>query len=109
MSRAFFIFNTIVLIRIGFKCIKMSRLILCLSLILLKSCSSVDNKSSFVFDSESIFTAEQKTQFDSLFRGHEKRTSNEIVIVTTPNYSPDSNIVFYSVNFLRNHGIGKKI
>jgi uncharacterized protein len=86
----------------------MSRLILCLSLVFFKSCSFDDTKKSFVFDNENIFTAEQKIQFDSLFRGHEKRTSNEIVIVTTPNYSPDTNIVFYSVNFLRNHGVGKK-
>jgi len=40
----------------------------------------------FVYDHEHVFTPEQVQQLDTLFRGHELRTSNEIVLVTTNSY-----------------------
>jgi uncharacterized protein len=75
-----------------------------------QSCSQKKQKerTSFVFDNENIFSSAQINQFDTLLRGHEKRTSNEIVIVTTAGYGIDTNIVFYTVNFLSNNNIGKK-
>jgi uncharacterized protein len=39
---------------------------------------------------------------------HEAETSNEIVLVTTDTYFPDTSILFYSVNFGRSYGVGKK-
>jgi uncharacterized protein len=63
---------------------------------------------TFVFDYEGILTDVQEHQFDSLFRTHEKKTSNEIILVTTPTYEPDSDIVSYSLNFFNRNKIGKK-
>jgi uncharacterized protein len=62
----------------------------------------------FVYDNESILTLDQSKQFDSLFRGHEKRTTNEIVLVTTSNYGKFDNQLLFSVDFGRKYGIGKK-
>jgi uncharacterized protein len=75
-----------------------------------QSCSPQKQKerTSFVFDDENIFSPTQINQFDTLLKGHERRTSNEIVIVTTADYGIDTSILFYSVNFLRNNNIGKE-
>ena len=61
----------------------------------------------FVYDTENILTKDQSIQFENLFSGHEKKTTNEIVLVTTPSYNPDETILFYSVRFLREHSVGK--
>jgi uncharacterized membrane protein YgcG len=57
--------------------------------LMILSCSlTSENKKTetFVFDNEKILTVEQSRQLDSIYRGHEKRTTNEIVLVTTPDY-----------------------
>lgn len=45
----------------------------------------------FVFDNENCLTAEEEQRLDTLFRGHELRTTNEIALITTPDYhgAPD--------------------
>jgi len=81
-----------------------------ISYLLTLSCSSTTPKKkleTFVFDNEKILTIEQSKQLDSIFREHEKRTTNEIVIVTTPDYGLFENVVDFSVNFGKKHGIGK--
>ncbi len=40
----------------------------------------------FIFDHEDAFNTEEETRLDTLFRGHELRTTNEIVLVTTESY-----------------------
>ena len=40
----------------------------------------------FVFDGENSLSAEEEMRLDTLFRGHELRTTNEIVLITTPDY-----------------------
>ena len=84
--------------------------ILCLiSVLLFFSCSvTTENKTkTFVFDNEKILTAEQINELDALYRAHEKRTSNEIVLVTTPDYGEFTNNVDYSVDFGNKLKIGK--
>jgi uncharacterized protein len=61
-----------------------------------------------VFDYQHELTREQANKFDSLFKLHEIKTDNEIALVITDNYGSDKNILFYSVNFGRQNGIGKK-
>ena len=73
---------------------------------LLSSCQQ--KKITFVYDNERILTKEQSNLFEKLFSDHEKKTTNEIVLVTTPNYHPDTSIESYSLRFLREHGIGKQ-
>lgn len=78
------------------------------SSLLLFSCNTEKENTTWVLDNERILTLEQTVKFDSLFKDHERKTSNEIVLVTTPGYGSDSSILFYSVAFFRKHRIGKK-
>ena len=81
-----------------------------ISYLLTLSCSSTTQKKkleTFVFDNEKILTIEQSKQLDSIFKEHEKRTTNEIIIVTTPDYGLFGNVVDFSVDFGKKHGIGK--
>ena len=78
-----------------------------LSLVLHFSCNS-NKKGIWVRDSEHDLTPDQITQLDSFYKSHEKKTTNEIALVTTPDYGKDSTILFFAVNFLRNYGVGKK-
>lgn len=45
----------------------------------------------FVYDNENCLAAEEEQRLDTLFRGHELRTTNEIALITTPDYhgAPD--------------------
>jgi uncharacterized protein len=61
-----------------------------------------------VFDKEHDLTPGQTTTLDSLYRSHEKKTTNEIALVTTYDFGVDSSILVYAVHFLRNNGVGKK-
>ena len=63
---------------------------------------------SWIFDYENDLTQNQRNMLDSLYIAHEKKTTNEIALVTTSNYGSDTNILFFAVNFGREHGVGKK-
>lgn len=82
-------------------------LVLCVYLIYSQTIQ-VNEKTPFVYDQENDLTEAQERRFDSLFHAHEKRTSNEIVLVTTANYGDEENMLMYSVNFGDKHGVGKK-
>ena len=71
------------------------------------SCNS-NKKGIWVRDSEHDLTPDQIAQLDSLYKSHEKKTTNEIALVTTPDYGKDSTILFFAVNFLRYYGVGRK-
>lgn len=62
----------------------------------------------WVLDNEKILTNEQISRLDSLFKAHEKKTTNEIALVTTADYGSDTSIFFFGLHFARKHGIGKK-
>lgn len=64
--------------------------------------------SSAIFDYEMVLTTEQHIRLDSLYASHEKKTTNEIALITTASYYPDTSILFYSVNMGRKLGVGKK-
>ena len=84
--------------------------LLFLSILTLLNCSSKTETKiieTFVFDNENILTTEESKQLDAMFRAHEKRTTNEIVLVTTPDYGEFSNNIDFSVDFGNKHGIGK--
>ncbi len=78
------------------------------SVLFLLSCNTEKENTTWVLDNERILTPKQIAKLDSLFKDHERKTSNEIALVTTPDYGSDSSILFYSVNFSRKYGIGKK-
>ena len=62
---------------------------------------------TFVYDYEQVLSEKEEREISNLFRDHEKKTTNEIVLVTTSNYGEDKNILFYSVNFGERNAIGK--
>ena len=62
----------------------------------------------WVSDNESVLTQVQVNRLDSLFNLHEKKTTNEIVLVTTKDFGTDTSILSYSLNLYRDLGIGKK-
>ena len=74
---------------------------------LLLACDSKINI-VWIFDDANVLTQEQISKFDSLYKSHEKETTNEIALVTTSNYYPDTSLLMFAVNFGRSHGIGKK-
>jgi uncharacterized protein len=81
-----------------------------ISFLLTLGCSSATEKKkivTFIFDNEKILSVEQTKQLDTLYRGHEKRTTNEIVLITTPDYGEFANNVDFSVEFGNKLGIGK--
>jgi len=85
--------------------------LLFVTIITLLNCSSKTENTvveTFVFDNEKILTIEQSSYLDSIFRAHEKRTTNEIVVVTTPDYGEFSNNIDFSVDFGTKFGIGKR-
>jgi len=62
---------------------------------------------SFVYDYEDVLDSLQEVQFNSLFKTHERKTTNEIVLVTTDSYDGKEKILFYTVDFGSFHGVGK--
>lgn len=61
-----------------------------------------------VLDYEHDLDSLQIMKLDSLYADHQEFTTNEIALVTTATYSPDSNILFYSVDKLRELGLGRQ-
>jgi uncharacterized protein len=71
------------------------------------SCKSQKNQ-IWILDNEHLLTAGQIAKLDSLYNAHEKKTTNEIALITTHDYGEDSSILIFALHFLRNYGIGKK-
>ena len=63
---------------------------------------------TWVFDYESVLDSSQEKQLSDLYIDHEKKTTNEIVLITTSNYGADTSIRWYPLNTFRNLGIGKE-
>ena len=61
----------------------------------------------FVLDTEHVLTAAQHHMLDSLYRVHELRTGNEIVLITHPTFNGKSAEDF-AVAFGDSVGVGKK-
>ncbi len=87
----------------------MKRLLPLLLMILILCCSSTSKQDlTFVFDNEQVLSDEQEKTFDRLFKEHEQKTTNEIVLVTTPNWGEEENALLFAVDFGNKLGIGKK-
>ena len=91
----------------------MIRILQFLALILVanfSSCTTNTNKhqlQSFVYDNEKILLPDQKKYLDSTYRCHESKTTNEIVLVTTPDFGKFANNLLFAVNFGTRMGVGK--
>ena len=63
---------------------------------------------NLVFDNENLLNKKEETELQRMIVDHESKTTNEIAIVTTPDWGEESSALFFSVNFGNKHGIGKK-
>ncbi len=82
---------------------------LLLLIILLVNCSDHSAMDyALVTDNENLLTEAQRDKLRALYSAHEKKTSNEIALVTVADYGTDSTILFYSVGIANQLGIGKK-
>ncbi len=79
-------------------------LLLCLAFIPKKD----GHPDRFVFDNENAFSPEEEKRLDTLFRGHELRTTNEIVLVTTDSYQGQPDLYGFAATFGEIIGVGKK-
>tara|TARA_Y100000589_G_C27158975_1_gene631988 strand:+ start:1563 stop:2039 length:477 start_codon:yes stop_codon:yes gene_type:complete len=84
----------------------MSRLLILTFAII--SCNSATVDRNFVFDYEDLLNEKQEVELQRMIGDHEAKTTNEIALVTTPDWGEKSNALFFSVNFGEKHGIGKK-
>jgi len=76
---------------------------------LILSCSPVKPQlSGYIFDHEDVLTTEQESYLDSLFRSHEEKTTNQIILVSTPDYDGHVSLMQYAVDFGNKMGIGLK-
>lgn len=83
-----------------------SQLLLCFILI---SCTSEQNQEAvLVSDFEQILSADQENELNNLIIKREQKTTNEIAIVTTPNWENHETILLYVVDFGEKLGVGKK-
>lgn len=84
--------------------------ILLISLIpFILSCSPTSKPQlEYVFDYEMILSEEQEDSFRKLFADHEKKTTNEIVLVTADNWGKFESAKEYAFDFGNTMGIGKK-
>lgn len=73
------------------------------------SCTKHDAvRTNYVFDREGDFTDSQKAVLNKSIVAHEKKTSNEIAIVTTPDWGDQENSMTFASDFGDANGIGKK-
>lgn len=63
---------------------------------------------TFVHDYEHLLSEKQITALNELYRAHEEKTSNEIVLITTASYAPDATLAAYANRMANELGVGKK-
>jgi uncharacterized protein len=62
----------------------------------------------FVFDNAALLSADQELQLDTLLRGHELRTTNEIAVVTITSYQGYPDLRSFAATCGDSLGVGKK-
>jgi uncharacterized protein len=88
----------------------MPRPLLHLFLVLCFSCAHTPAAQQYIWvlDLEGLFTPEQIQQLDALVKEHERRTTNEIAVITTASIAPHERMVDYAVEMGNEAGVGKK-
>ncbi|HMI77208.1 MAG TPA: TPM domain-containing protein [Ferruginibacter sp.] len=74
---------------------------------ILLSCNTA-KETIWVLDGEQVLTPEQIIKLDSLYKAHERKTTNEIALITTKDYGNDASLLSFAVNTGRKYGVGKK-
>jgi uncharacterized protein len=88
----------------------MRKLIIYSVFLVVAGCSTKAQQSdrSYVFDYENILTDQEEKSLDSIYKLHDAKTTNQIALVTTPDYDGESNMLGFAVKFGNVHGVGVK-
>lgn len=62
----------------------------------------------FIYDNENVLDPDEEQQLDTLFRGHELRTTNEIVLITSQTYRGNPDIAAFAGTCGDSLKVGKK-
>jgi uncharacterized protein len=81
--------------------------LLCALIVFTNSHSPSQDK-NYVLDQSHILTDEQNNKLNTLYISHEKKTTNQIALVTTDTFDPDSTIESYSLRVFNELGVGQK-
>ncbi|NVJ47842.1 MAG: TPM domain-containing protein [Cytophagia bacterium] len=84
------------------------RLHLILLLILTFNCASQKEAKIFVMDNEKVLTYEQAESLNNLVLNHEEKTTNEIAIITTPDWENHESALLFAVALSNKLGVGKE-
>ncbi|MDZ7848959.1 MAG: TPM domain-containing protein [Owenweeksia sp.] len=70
--------------------------------------SSCDKRhpESYIFDREDILNEKQEESLNKLFWKHQQKTSNQIVVLTTPDYGASNMILAFATDFGNQIGVG---
>lgn len=66
------------------------------------------HRETFIYDHENALDPEEEMRLDTLFRGHEARTTNEIVLVTTRDYNGAPDLMTFAATCGDSLRVGKK-
>jgi len=78
-------------------------LLLCLAFVPKKD----KHREQFIYDDENAFSTEERTRLDTLLRGHELRTTNEIVLITTETYRGWEDLALFAASCGDSLKVGK--
>ena len=84
------------------------RLITIIVTIILTSCISDNGRKIFVQDYENVLDSIEEARLNTLYLDHETKTTNQIALLTTHSFEPDSTISDFSLRKFRTLGIGQK-
>ena len=79
--------------------------------LMISSCiqnNDINKKTSRIFDYEDILTIKQERYLDAIITKYQRKTANEIMILTSKDIDGYENTVQYAVNFGNEHGICNK-
>jgi uncharacterized protein len=79
--------------------------------LLISSCgqhNDINRKGSRIYDFEDILTNKQERHLDAIISKYQRKTANEIIILTSKDIDEYMNAVQYALNFGEEHGIYNK-
>lgn len=72
------------------------------------SCGRNHSKTSYVLDNELIFTKNENAVLSEKLARYDRKTTNQVMIITTPSIKPYDNIADYGTYTFNEIGIGTK-
>ncbi len=89
---------------------RITSIVMLLFVLVISSCTpdGVSNNKSWIQDNEDILTAQQESQLNALISKYEKKTSNEIMIVTSKEIGEFEGPVSYAADILNTNNLGKE-